>query len=155
MRGHSTAILVRSEIGVVPLHEEVHHFIPKIRIGRELNELQGLKLTIKRLHLLTLAAAGGPELCEELTSVSTASHHETLMLGVVDETDDHVESSLAHVLPNRLGDIIWASRKVKELSIADRRAAVQNESLRALGGAPVSTGKLARCGARLEEEETD
>ena len=97
-----------------------------------MNELQGLKLTIKRLHLLTLAAAGGPELCEELTSVSTASHHETLMLGVVDETDDHVESSLAHVLPNRLGDIIWASRKVKELSIADRRAAVQNESLRAL-----------------------
>ena len=54
------------------------------------------------------------------------------MLGVVDETGDHVESSFAHVLPDRLGDIIWASRKVKELSIADRRAAVQNESLRAL-----------------------
>ena len=71
------------------------------------------------------------------------------------EADDHVESSLAHVLPDRLGDIIWTSRKVKELSIADRRAAVQNESLRALSGAPVRTGKLARCGARLEEEETD
>ena len=64
-------------------------------------------------------------------------------------------SLIMYVLPDLLGDVIWTSRKVKELSIADRRAAVQNESLRALGGAPVRTGKLARCGARLEEEETD
>lgn len=139
-------------MNAVPLLEEVLHFIPKIRIGRKLHKLLRTDFIIKRLHLLTLAATNAPKFFEKLTSVTIASLHEPLVPGVMDETDDGVESGFAHVLPNRFRDAVRTSRQIKEFSIADRRAAVQHETI---AGTPMRARDFARGSARFEEEEAD
>ena len=113
--------ILSQAMDVVPLLEEVLHVIPKISIGRKLHKLLRTDFIIKRLHLLTLAATNATKLFEKLTSVTIASLHKPLVLGVMDETDDGVEGSFAHILPNRFSDIVRTSRQVKEFSIADRR----------------------------------
>ena len=114
--------------------------------------LQGLQSVIKRLRLLTLAATNGPQLKNELTAVTAAALDDPLMLGILDVGEDAVESGFAHVLPNRFRDAVRTSRQIKEFSIADRRAAVQHETIAA---APMRARDFARGSARFEEEETD